>query len=520
MTTTYDAAVNYNAALTYNDLAASTRRYQVRRTDMGGGEICTLADYLDLAPIEEVLNGYGSWSFRVHNLDPLAPFVVDLGEVQVWRDGTHLATGVVVQSESTYEASGDRIVDETTFHVRGLPWYFSHRLFGDADRTNFCANADFEVGTSSWTATGTTFSVDGIRKKLNSSSAKLVSSVVGADWYIEQSAAIPPNGVGNLITLAAWYYIEDGTWAGAALEERGLALYRVDAAGSVVQFEAASIDQETPRGVWQRAEVTVQVPPNVAETVRWRLYSPACTIRWDAVTVTLMESVSYYDTDQATIAGAIVAHAQDLAYGKSSLNIGLSTLATGIKRDRHYQHAEHGSIASALMEFPALDDGTDWSIETTGGARSFTTHYPRKGTARAAFALAEFTRVAVTFDGDSAATSVVIGGEGDGPDREEGGAIDATAFGGLILEEWSAGPAGADIDSLDGRAAERLRLAKNPRVLSATLAPGLRIGAWLPGDTAVIAISHGRLVLAGTWRCVSTSLDPATDQLSFVANPA
>lgn len=517
MPTTYDDAIGYDeAAVLYNDLAAPDQQYLIKRTAMDGTEVCTLVDAADIQPIRDVLNSFGSTGFTLHNFDPLAPQVEDLSEVQVWRDGSHLWTGVVVTSDSTWEPGRD----QTSFEVRGLPWYLWRRLYGNADRTNYAANPEFESGTSSWTATGTTFTVNSTKRKTGTSSAHLQSAVVAADRYISQVVAIPANGVGNLVTLVGWFWIEPGTWTGGAYEERGLFLQRIDSLGVPQEFDFDAIDDDTPRGAWQRAKTTVWLPPNVSETVQMRLYSPAATIRWDAVSLTLMESVSHYDTDQSAIAAASVVHAQDPVYGKSSLLIGTSTPATGVKRDRHYQHAEHGSIGGALTEFPSLDDGFDWSVETTGTTRTFTTHFPHKGTARSAFAESEFTKVRLVFDGESAASSVVVGGDADGPDREEGEAVDTLAFDGLILEDWSKSPTGAEIDSLDARAAEKLRVLKNPQVLEATLAPGLRIGSWVPGDTATIVIDHGRLQVAGSWRCIETAIDPHTDQLSFKANPA
>lgn len=501
---------------------------QLKVVNTAGGVTTVLDNMVSLEPLRDVLNQAGSLRFGLHNLDPALPSVTPIeDEVQVWRNGTFLAGGgwlVPVTQEATYEGT----TDVTEFECRGLLWFFDRRYFGDADRRDYLSGiGTFETVADfmAWTAVGTTATRDTTKRVNGVAAAKLVQASAGTDTYLNKSVSITAGGVGALMTVAAWFFVQSTGWVGEASGGRGLFLQR--SAGGVVQdFDFAELnngeDDGVPLGVWQRREVTVQIPPNTTEDIEVRLYSPGGTIWWDEVTLTAMDSVSYYDSDQAAIADGIVVHAQDPAYGKNDLLIGRSTPPTGVTRDRHYQHAEHANIGRALAEFTTLDNGFDHSIELTSTMRTYTTHYPRKGTSRPALSWDEIVRVRWTpVEGEQAASSIVVLGDGDGPDREEGAAIDTTAFGGVTLEEVISAPTGTPIDGLDSKAAEELRIRTSAKRLQATLGPGLRVGSMATGDTfAGPATTHGGVDLAGTWRAVEVAHDLILDCLTVTAEAA
>lgn len=494
--------------------------WTARVVDRSGAVLANLPSTTRIAPIRRALNQPSSGGITMHNLDPGAAAVVALDrEVQYRRDGVLVDWQVPTSPESIID--GEAGVDEATIGTQGILWYFGRRFFGKADRTNYLANPEAEADLTGWTATGATATADTTRRLTGTKAFKLIQAAAGVDTYLGQGVDIAGGGVGALVTLAGWFYIDTAGWVGPAIENRGLFLQRRTGA-TVHEFTFALIDNDTPRGVWLRGETTVHVPAGVTQTVDTRLYAPGTTggIWFDSLSLTVMESLSYYATDQAIIAGAIVAHAQDGAYGKSDLNIGWSVPATGVLRDRHYQFAEHQEIFAALSEFPALSDGFDFDVALTDITRTFTSYYPRKGISRPAVTLAELSRARWLFDGHAAASSMTLLGEGDGPDREEGSAVDATVFGGTTYEAVEAAPTGTPIDALDARATEALRPRKNPRVLETTFAPGARMGALDPGDTATITIDHGFMQVSGTWRAIATTHHPDSDQLSAEWNPA
>ncbi len=271
-------------------------------------------------------------------------------------------------------------------------------------------------------------------------------------------------------------------------------------------------------------------PPNGdTELVAVRLHCPNGTIFWDRVTLTLEESLHFEQTDQALIARGIVEHLQDPAYGKSDLNLGLHTPLTGVIRDRNYRHSDHGKGSELLGEFPQLDDGLDWDIQVTPGARTFRTHYPRKGVDRSADLVLEYGRNVEDFtwawDGEAASSSVIMLGTGDGSSREEGFAQDPTLYGGVTLEDVTVAPetdSYTQIDTLDNRAAERLRTVRNPTILEvqAKEIPGVPLlGILQTGDLVKVRIRRGVVDIDGeVYRVVKMSLNMATEILSLTLN--
>jgi hypothetical protein len=504
--------------------------YEIHVVDQAGTRFVTLANVLNPSPLRNVLNHAGSFRFALHVEDAQATQVLAIErEVQVWRDGALLAGDgwlAVVTPEATIDA-GTALVE---FECRGLLWYFDRRFIGDADRTNYlgAGQGTFDANLTGWTATGTTATFDGTKRASGTGSAKLVTAAAGADAFLSRTVSVTGTGVGTLLTVAGWFFVDPTGYLGEAYGGRGLFLQR-SVAGVVQDFDFATLanddDGNVPTGSWQRREVTVHVPPSTTEDITVRLYGPGGTIWWDEVILVAMDAVSYYETDQATIAGGIALHLQDAFYGKSTLSIPTSTPATGVVRDAHYQHAEHMPGGRSMADFTTLDDGFDHSVETTAtatsGTRTYTTHYPRKGVLRSALSTDEIVRLRwVPVDGDQAANSVVVLGDGDGPDREEGSAIDTTAFGGVTLEKVISAPPGTLIDRLDEKAAEELRVSVNAARLEVTLGPGLRIGTLLPGDTISVPAVLGYVDTTGTWRITETELDTVADSLSFKAEVA
>jgi hypothetical protein len=242
-----------------------------------------------------------------------------------------------------------------------------------------------------------------------------------------------------------------------------------------------------------------------------------------------MESLSFgYPppaVDVATIVAGIVDYAQDnlagFTHGKSDLNIGTAGVATGVTRQVAYQFAEHRNILDAILEF-VRQGIIDIDIVFTATTRTFTTYAPKKGslygtTLQLDVNVADFT---YSQDLEQAASSVVLLGPGDGPDRPEGGAVDTSFVGGAFTAEIvEQAPDNTTVGQLDQRAEERLAVAARPDILEVTTLPGTAvIGVLKVGDTVPVLISAGWVDIDDTYRVARIEADLLKDQATLTLN--
>lgn len=465
-------------------------------------------------------SGPGSFEYVMHTLDTQAPLnIVIEREAQLWRDNRHLFSGPLMVADAD--------ADAVTFRCVGLAGYFGQRhIDRGADRLNFLTNPEFEASPdlTGWTAVGTTAIAATDRKITGTRSARLTQANADVVSYLRQTVVKTAGSLGELVTAVAWFYISPTGWVGPAYEGRGLRLSRTVGGNTVGEIGVADINNDTPRGAWQRAEVTVHMPPNATETLELRLYSPGGVIYWDAASLTLMESLSRPGVDQATIAADVVEFLQGRYTGfaglKSDLLISTNAPASGVVRDRTFQFADHVNGETALGELAGLDNGIDY--EVTPG-RVFKTHYPSIGTDRTATLTLDESNSIVrryVIDGHAAASAVVVLGEGDGPDREEGGAGDAALFGGRNVEKVISPNGTAAIDALDELAAQELANLRNPKIVELTITDRALIGVVGIGDKVTLALTYGFMALSGAWTIEELSLDCTADVLSATLNVA
>lgn len=526
------------AALLTGDGTTPAPVYRVNTVSKTGALLVDLtSDPANIDSIEWELDGPGSARVTVPTLAVSASDVVaNASEIEIWRDGRRLFWGPMTRPDAN-----ERTV---SFQCRGLRHYFDRRFFGKADRDNLIANSGFEFGggsLSSWTSSGPTSATASTTHHYTGSyAAKLVESPAGEDSYIYQNVVVTGTGVGTLLTLAGWFWLEDAGFTGGALDNRGLFVEMEVASALYGEPSFTTIDSDTPRNAWQRHETTIWVPPNVTVTVNVRLYAPGGTIYWDTIQLVKMESISFYDTDQASIVRHWVDYAQDnyiFTHGKSDLNIAATTTTcplTGVLRDEHQQFADHANIGQSITDFAALDDGVDFSVGWVGNQRYAFTHYPSKGVDRGVTPASGVSTVTITnsmlarspfgyrFDGEQAASSVVVLGDGDGPDREEGAATDEAAFGGTTYEAVVSAQPGTPAARLDAKANEVLRSLSNPESLTVTVheptADLLKtVGT---GDIIELDIDHGYIQAAGDYRVVAIRFEPGSEALTFELNAA
>ena len=489
--------------------------------------------------------------------DPKAGLLFEerIREVQIWRGDQLLTWGPAIRP------SVDK--HHVAAECRGALWHLTRRHIGKAERTNYVNNGSFEDGLAGWNMTTNevaifynsptaqpTPPIHSIVKfptVTGKRALKLENYVAGADasaqqaflWVTDEEAS--PDG--DRWTLKGYVWLE--RFDNPATEGgRGLYLERFSTtelhpdprvlavnpnAPKSLEHVFVPIDEETPVGVWHRMEIGLETPPKAGEPerVNVRLYAPDGVVYWDAVTLTLEERLSFFGKDQTSeIAAAIVDHLQAAEYDKSDANISTSCPPSGVLRERIYVHSEHPNGFDALDEFTGLSNGFDFAVTYTPTARIFTTYFPERGRHWPRFALElgrNIADFAWTFDGEAGASAIVVLGQGEGSDREEGFAIDPEAFaGGLTLEEVLAAPPETPIDSLDNIALERLVTATAPEVLAVKTTkaqPGQAdpIGVLWPGDTIPLKIRRGVFSLEATYRIQRLTINP-DESLDLVLN--
>jgi hypothetical protein len=495
--------------------------YRVDVVDRNGSVFGTLAN-ARIGKYSYELNGVGSADITLATTDPDAYLVRPGREIQIWRNGILQWWGPVVRPQAGLR--------ETTWQCASLLWYFEHRFMGRADRTNLLTNGDFEAGEASWTFSGgvthsvdTTLTVEGTQS--------LLLGGATADHTGHATQTIPAWGQyhpqGDYLTVSCWVWIPSSTYLGGAISDLGLVAVHRNGAGETIDAQFATIDDDTLRDQWLPLEVGIAAV-KTGDTVEVKLFPPHGTAYFDLVTVTAMESLSFpAGTDIARIVEGIVLYAQDqhvFTHGKSDLNIGFAGADTGETRQGEfaYQFVEHRNILDAILE-PVRQGLIDIDIEISPSTRTFRTYAPRKGSLSAIPLvldenLADFTW---SWDGENAASTVIVLGEGDGPDRAEGVATDPTFLDGLSLELVESAPDDATVGDLDAVAAERLTVAAHPEIVEVTTLPGAGIiGNLTTGDTVTLRIHHGWVNIDTTYRVARIDIDPYHDQAALTLNPA
>lgn len=479
-------------------------------------------------------------------------------EIQLYRNGVLILWGpAVARSGSTT----DRVWEYTVYDPL---WYLQHRYFGEAARHNYISNGGFEVDLTGWTAVGTTTATRSTTQKiLGVASAKVVSTVSAGQDYIRFRFPMTATSEGLALFLTAWVYVESFT--AGAYGDRGAYIERQSTPGTVVTdlqawAQAPLTKDSAPVGKWSRLSTFVEMPPNATETIEVRLYAPNGTAYWDAVTVTIAESLSLINGnsagglgwDQTLIAQMVVKYLSGAlpigaVYTKSNLNIAVAGDPSGITKQRTYLFSDHQNGFDALTQFTTSSDGFDFRVDVTPTKRVFRTFYPAVGNTWTGL---PFTYRRVLDNGSdsgrsrswgivkvepketiegSASDITEMGGWGTGAGREEAAFSDPSVFGGLTIELVEASPTEAPIDLLSAIAASRgsqlgkvqstpvftMIEPKDPQT-GAVVVP--LIGVMLPGDLFHAIVDDGSLQIDGVVRVAQVVLNE-DETLSVTVNP-
>jgi len=389
--------------------------------------------------------------------------------------------------------------------VQGVSYYLEGRHVGESARSNLLTNGDFDTDLTGWTKVDPATSqltgvADASVRKLGAGSIRIegTSRAVGKRpngddidsptsptdyaaedrYYFQRTGSLFATATGPTICVVrAWFHIRDtGSFAYGAkpFETRGL-YARTLTSGDVWTGKSwyFPITDSTPRNSWVRAEFEMLVEPT--EKVEVRLYPPGSdgvtdsAVNFDAVGLFEEKQLSFYNTDflgtdVVEIVEGLVEHSQGLSVlgqdapaDKTDVNLrgDPANSTVGTKLTLAYQWSDHENIWDAIRDFIGFDGGTDFRL-TWNGAK--TERYLRVdrplGSLKTDFNLqidgASTNIIDMDYgrDGTVVANSVIVLGDGDGPDREEGSAVDTSGLG-VTWEHIERAPRDFDIDQLD-----------------------------------------------------------------------
>ena len=483
--------------LIVNGLTGAT----VATISTGTGEFDAQVDSVTWA-----LNDHDYMSFRIPKGHASIASIAEMkitSEIRLEKDGYTIFWGIPTRS-----VMGSQFLN---VQCSGLTYYFEKRFIGDATRTNYIVDPDFELGTTgahAWAeadpGSDITDSYDTAIHKVGTRSVRVQGNDRAADTRANGDAITSPVSPGDyhgidaqyaqntaalftgenffhVMVAKAWYMIRDDatyTYNAKPFEKRGFYIQTKLSGVWTGRHWSAEIDDTTERNVWLRAEFEILVYGG--ETVEIRLYvpggaaSPNSAINWDSTGLFLEESLSFYGTDGegtdiVEIMEGLILHAQGQTVlgqpgpsNKDDLNIIADPANTtvGTKIAIAYQHADHANIWESLNDMANTANGADFRI--TWNAAN-TIRYLRVdrpiGSTKAGFALQIdgassniIDIVNYARDGENVANVVVALGEGAGPDREEAEKSEKSVLG-VAWEDIIRAPGGWEIDLLDELAA-------------------------------------------------------------------
>lgn len=368
-------------------------------------------------------------------------------EIQIWRDQVLIWWGWPTQA--SYDSK------QVHLTCSGLLWPFSVRNFGPVT-VNYLNNPQFEAPSSGlpgdvpgWTPVGVAASVINAQENpsqwpvlLGNQALLLNQAEAGVETYVKQDIPVSGGEQGTFFDLSAWVYpLGLGTPAVVEPANNQNGLYINFIADEVlVDTEVQQITVDTPALQWTRLETGIAVPPNVSGVIEVRLYAPQGITIWDAVNLSIEESIGGSPTgsgsDVATIVDLVVNYAQDARFGKSDLAISPCPSINppgsppvnepiGVDLVRVYQFSDNSGILDALNEFPTIAV-CDFEImfDATGHFRQFTTFAPSKGSIKYNFPVeitlkTNTTDLEGTVDGTQAITAARWLGQGSSGSSED-----------------------------------------------------------------------------------------------------
>lgn len=517
--------------------------WDVYAVDMTGAILHHYTDAVLTEWTDELCSYKGGFKFKMPDISSNHNYDGVLTEFQIWRNGKFYDWGVSTKPHGTPSVNG-----ELEVQCNSLMWYFYRRIFGQAFPAQILSGADLDTSAdlALWSQNAlTTAVIETDNVNTGAGAARLTNTVEQADAFLYQRPTFAPGPtLGQYAVLTAWFCLE--TMTAPALDQRGL--YCDYVIGGVAQNPVwYPITMAQPTNVWTRVQSSAFAPVSATGYFDARLYCPKGQIVWDTVSLHLEDSVSTtypQGSDQATFFASIIAYAQDAGLGKSDLNITVDAPTTGVIRRMSYFWVDNKKIWEAMLDLSKPDDGLEFGMvfpdadgtESPGtvSRRVLTTYArvpgssPGKGVTWSSTDL--LLKVNVTLnevepmnDADQITTAMIVQSGNTGTGREQGGYVDASHFGGLILETVEQAPESLSLNMLNAQARRRcLQLnqgAEIPVLRTRETASMPIIGRLKVGDIVPVDISYGGWATwAATYRVVRMVLDPAKDQLDLTLN--
>ena len=444
--------------------------------------------------------------------------------------------------------------------VADAAWHLTGRFVGPVGGpVNRVVNGDFEDGSTGWgfaktsgLLSFTTYTSDFAETDWNTDDEVVVFEPLGVagfqggyalrlwspdleednsgDLFGWQEITVSTGTRPLVATLSARVYLSSSILVRYPPFNRGLGLHvfptDFDQSGTnggkngwftdIEEWESSRIDDDTPRDRWVRQECSIEIPPNSTRILHVRLNGGNCLLHYDRVRL-------HFDTDaltadnayQGAIISQIVAHAQDVAFGKTSVNLSVvGDVTTGKQRSLYARHEERADCWSLIQNFTRLDDGVDLTTGYTATQRLLEVSEPNAGSVRGTdMALWHPGNVATLNSWElaagQAATHVTTRASNEGG-TDWASASNSSGFA-AMREANSEAEIEATLDDLDDDAAEALAEARATERFVVTLNPdqtdayleSLQLGDWLPTN-----IVYGGLSIVGTYRCVGWTLTP------------
>lgn len=475
-------------------------------------------------------------------------------EVQVWRGNRLEVWGPVGRPQVD--------ANFVSLPVKGASWYFDRRFVGSSQIVNHVTNPDF-TALANWRQLQSAYFLDympigygavGVVTSPSRPGAHAAQMTIVYDFYhpgygqvtIVQDHPVTTTAAGMTATLTCWMYVPSADFLSYGPDnQRGLTLARMPtdyrtnnfftrtggvnswggARGYYTDFldvQVAAFTADDPFDTWIKKAVSIDLPPNVSETVTIGLGGIEGKTYWSKPRLTYNDGLEFVDVEQGAIIAGLVEHAQDPAFGKSDDNIDTSWTPAGVRRSLVAPFAEHANVWSTIQNYTTQDNGVDISMRYSTHKRTVVVSYPQLGNWQPKMVLATGRNVADftwTWDGEAAANTEIMLGAGNATDREEAGATDTSSYAeGTVLEAVQTATPETDDDDLIHLAEGHLLYDVDPEVLQVTTDAGAGlVDRLMLGDSMPVNLVKGLFRVLGNYRCVSLTIND-DDSLDLTLN--
>lgn len=510
--------------------------YSLKVVDMQGDVLCELTE-ASIGTSTRALNGRGGIDFTLPKLSPEVALVQQFSEVQLWRGG-HLVPGgwyVVVDPAIDVDAHA------VGFQCSGLSYYFERRIIG-GDRPELLLNGGFEQNARFWN----------FGWSPNGSSGRAPDHLITRD-ACEGGRALRIYGDSDNhrqfgyrgVTVTNSHPTEP-LWIDVQAQCRvddydgpskdGFFLYAdvrpSEGSSTILHNDYTSMDETTPRDVWMPQSVRVKIKPASTAWVQVRLYPPHGSASFDQVSIKADTAMTIRKRDPWQAMQELVEEAQNVAHGKSDLNIGSWGSWSGFKIDRTYQWKDRTRVSEAMDEIVRSRNGPDANMEVGARIRRLTVapkQGARIGYPKPVFALGDragdvrILNYSAGVLGDEVATTAIVQSSWSGGGGMTEVVVSSPRADGLVLEKLYQAEQDIPTSTLleqgqtavkYGRADVITQVVMHPDDTTTLMQQGITIGAVVTLD-----IHDGQVDVRADYRIIQIDLDTQHDQYTYTVAP-